>query len=264
MPALNAEYISCSEISLDAKWLLQLHQDIHGKDASPLLINCDNQGLISHITTGIMKVHTKHSDICSHNSQDIHACKIVDYSDVHTNEDDADILTISLTKDKHDKSTKAMGLWCGRFKVGLKVVSLFFWTCRFPCLSMDSHPQAKIVRFSYSVLHRFKEATIGINLFVVSLRIWFLAPQCLARGGVLHDRSLSAVTRDESRMARDEPRMTVDCRQPEEYIHRCVHMHSHVYSYLYGLVALLDYIQLSFSNITIGTGYATEPPRAQS
>jgi len=72
---------------------------------------------------------------------------------------------------------------------------------------------------------------------------------------ILHDRSLSSVARDESRMARDKPRMTGDYCRPEESIPRCVRTHSHLYSYIYGLVALLDYIQSSFSIITIWTGY---------
>jgi len=120
---------------------------------------------------------------------------------------------------------------------------------------MDGHPQATVVLFPCSLLHGFKKATMGIPLFVClfvsSLFICFLAPRCIARGGVLHDRSLSSVARDESRMARDEPRMTGDYCQPEESIHRCVRTHSHLYSYIYVLVALLDYIQLSFSIITI-------------
>ena len=71
---------------------------------------------------------------------------------------------------------------------------------------------------------------------------------------VLHDRSLSSVARDESRMAGGEPRMvggeprmTGECCRPEKSIHRCVRTHSHLYSYIYGLVALLDNIQSSFS-----------------
>ena len=65
--------------------------------------------------------------------------------------------------------------------------------------------------------------------------------------GLLHDRSLSSVARDESRMAGGEPRMTGDCCRPEKSIHRCVRTHSHLYSYIYGLVALLDNIQSIFS-----------------
>jgi len=56
---------------------------------------------------------------------------------------------------------------------------------------------------------------------------------------------------DDSRMAGGESRMTGDCCRPEGSIHRCVRTRSHLYSYIYGLVALLDNIQSSFSSITI-------------
>ena len=110
MSTLEAEYIAFSVGSREAKWLIQLHRDIHGKDASLLPINCDNQGALSHITTGMIKAWTKHIDICYHNSRDLHARMIVDYSYVHTNENVADILTKALMKDKHEKFTKVMGL----------------------------------------------------------------------------------------------------------------------------------------------------------
>jgi hypothetical protein len=111
MSALEAKYIACSEGSCEAKWLLQLHRDIHAKDTSPLLINCDNQRALSHITTGIINARTKHIDVCYHNSRDLHACKIGDYSYMHMNEHVAAILTKALSKDRHEKFTKAMGLW---------------------------------------------------------------------------------------------------------------------------------------------------------
>jgi hypothetical protein len=60
---------------------------------------------------------------------------------------------------------------------------------------------------------------------------------------------------DDSRMAGGESRMTGDCCRPEGSIHTCVRTHSHLYSYIYGLVALLDNKQSSFSSITISTGY---------
>ena len=81
----------------------------------------------------------------------------------------------------------------------------------------------------------------------------------------MHDRSLSSVAtdesrtardeshmaRDESRMARDEPCMTGDYCRPDESIHRCIRTHSHLYLYIYGPVALLDYVQSNFCSITI-------------
>jgi len=50
---------------------------------------------------------------------------------------------------------------------------------------------------------------------------------------VLHDRPLSSVARDESRMAGGEPRMAGDYCRPEESIHRCIRTHSRLYSYIY-------------------------------
>jgi hypothetical protein len=111
MSTLEAEFIASSKGSHDAKSLLQLHTDIHGKDTSPLPINCDNQGVLSHITTGTIIACTKHIGVCYYNSRDLHACKIVDYSYVHTDENVADILTKALMKNKHEKFTNAMGLW---------------------------------------------------------------------------------------------------------------------------------------------------------
>ena len=53
---------------------------------------------------------------------------------------------------------------------------------------MDGHPQATVVLFPCSLSQGFKEATMGITLF--HLFHLFLALRCIARGGVLHDRSL--------------------------------------------------------------------------
>jgi len=57
MSTLDAEFIPCLEASREAKWLLQLQKDIHGSQRdSPLLpINCNNQGALTLITTGIIK-----------------------------------------------------------------------------------------------------------------------------------------------------------------------------------------------------------------
>jgi len=113
MSTLDAEFIACSEASREAKWLLQLQKDIHSSQRdSPLLpINCDNQGALTLITTGIIKARTKHIDVCYHNSRDLHKRRIVNYSYIHMDENVADLLTKAFTKDKHTKFTKAMGLW---------------------------------------------------------------------------------------------------------------------------------------------------------
>ena len=113
MSTLEAEFIACSEASREAKWFLQLQKNIHGSqnDSPPLPIQCDNQGALTGITTGIIKAQTKHIDVWCHNSRDLDRRRIVNYSYVNTNENVADILTKAHTKDKHTKFTKAMGLW---------------------------------------------------------------------------------------------------------------------------------------------------------
>jgi hypothetical protein len=111
MLTLEAKFIACSEASREAKWLLQLQNDIHKKDSPPLPINCDNQGAIALITTGLIKARTKHINVCYHNSRDLHRRRIVNYSYVHTNENVADIPNKALIKEKHKIFTKAMGLW---------------------------------------------------------------------------------------------------------------------------------------------------------
>jgi hypothetical protein len=45
--------------------------------------------------------------------------------------------------------------------------------------------------------------------------------------------------------------MTGDYCRLEESMHSCVHMNAHLYSYIYGLVALLDNIHSTFSKYYI-------------
>ena len=64
---------------------------------------------------------------------------------------------------------------------------------------------------------------------------------------------------DDYRMAGGESRMTGDCSradgiQPDLYIDAYARIHTCV-PYIYGLVALLDSLQSSFSSITISIGY---------
>jgi hypothetical protein len=58
---------------------------------------------------------------------------------------------------------------------------------------------------------------------------------------------------DELCVAEGETCMTGECCRPEGCIYRCVLTYSHLCYYIYGLVALFDNIQPSFSSITIST-----------
>ena len=109
----EAEYIACSEASREARWLRQLQCDITDADAEPMRIFSDSRGALAHITAanGIMKARTKHIDICYHNSRNLHERGIVQYDYVNTDDNPADLLTKALAREKHEKFTKAMGVW---------------------------------------------------------------------------------------------------------------------------------------------------------
>ena len=78
---------------------------------APMRIFTDSQGALRHITTGIMKARSKHIEVCYHNSRDLHARGVVHYDYVNTSENPADRLTKALARDKHEKFTRAMGVW---------------------------------------------------------------------------------------------------------------------------------------------------------
>ena len=82
-------------------------------DAEPMRIFSDSRGALAHITTasGIMKARTKHIDVCYHNSRDLHARGIVQYGYVNTDDNPADLLTKGLVRGKHERFTRAMGIW---------------------------------------------------------------------------------------------------------------------------------------------------------
>ena len=105
---LEAEYITCSEASREARWLQRLQRDIEdqpdGRIDEPLPVYTDSQGALTHITAGITKARTKHIDVCNR----LHARAIVRYDYINTNDNPADILTKALPREKHEKFTRAM------------------------------------------------------------------------------------------------------------------------------------------------------------
>jgi hypothetical protein len=56
----------------------------------------------------------------------------------------------------------------------------------FPCLSMDGHPQATVVHFPCSLSQRFKEATMGITLFLgfITSRLFSCSTVYSKRGSI--------------------------------------------------------------------------------
>jgi hypothetical protein len=110
MSTLEAEFFACLEAYSQAKSLLQLQTDIHGKDIPPLPINCVSQWALALITTEIIRNCTKHINVCYHISRDLQKRRIVNKFHIHTDDNVADIFTKALCKDKHTKFRKSSGL----------------------------------------------------------------------------------------------------------------------------------------------------------
>ena len=111
----EAEYIACSEASREARWLCQLQRDMtdSNNDAEPMPIFSDSRSALAHImaASGIMKTRTKHIDVCYHNTRGLHARRIAQYGYVNTDDNPADLLTKGLPIGKHERFTRAMGIW---------------------------------------------------------------------------------------------------------------------------------------------------------
>ena len=119
----EAEYITCSEASREARWLRKLQRDTgdtpttdepDGAEATGQLPRPDLYRLpdaLAHIIVGISKARTKHIDVWYHNSRNLHQRRVVKYDYVNTNDNPADILTEALPREKHEKFARAMGVW---------------------------------------------------------------------------------------------------------------------------------------------------------
>jgi ribonuclease HI len=106
----EAEYVACSNAVREAQWLIQLHKDVTGEDATPVSIFSDSNGALKTIQSGISTAKTKHINIQYHNSRDLQAQGIVNFSYISTNDNLADIMTKALSTDKHRFFTNGIGI----------------------------------------------------------------------------------------------------------------------------------------------------------
>ena len=67
--------------------------------------------LDTHHHRNYQGARTEHIDECYHINRDLHARVIVRYDYINTNDNPADTLTKALAKDKHEKFSRAIGVW---------------------------------------------------------------------------------------------------------------------------------------------------------
>ena len=77
----------------------------------PIRIECDNQGALKLINTGVFKAKTKHIEVKYHHVHDEqHTQKTVYFHYVSTDANTADLLTKPLPKQRHAELTRMAGL----------------------------------------------------------------------------------------------------------------------------------------------------------
>jgi hypothetical protein len=105
----EAEYIACSDATREAEWLVRLHKDVTGETVVPT-IYCDSNGALKTIYSGVSSPKTKHIDIRYHISRDRQERGIVNFTDISTDDNLADIMTKALGPEKHQHFATGIGL----------------------------------------------------------------------------------------------------------------------------------------------------------
>ena len=105
----GAEYITGSDATREAEWLVRLHKDVTGETVVPT-IYCDSNGALKTIYFGVSSPKTKHIDIWYHISRDRQECGIVSFTDISTNDNLANIMTKALGPEKQQHFAIGIGL----------------------------------------------------------------------------------------------------------------------------------------------------------
>ena len=114
LSTLEAEYIASSDATHEALWHRQLEADIlqvrnPERPLKTVPISSDNQGALKLITTGVPKQKTKHIAVKYHHSHDEQQQGHVIFSDIHSSQNAANLLT----KTTRDPSTRGIGTATG-------------------------------------------------------------------------------------------------------------------------------------------------------
>ena len=106
----EAEYIAGALATNESIWLRRLLSEIEQTQSDPTILNTDNQASISLARNPVFHKATKHIEIRYHHMRYSFESGIIVPTYVSTNDQVADILTKPLSKEKHEKFAKAMGL----------------------------------------------------------------------------------------------------------------------------------------------------------
>jgi hypothetical protein len=111
LSTVEAEYMALSFTTQEAIWLRSLIKELDpGKKEEPINIFCDNKGAIHLAKNSVTSQRSKHIDVRHHFFRNCLKEGIVKVSFVSSEEMISDILTKPLSKEKHFKFLKLLGL----------------------------------------------------------------------------------------------------------------------------------------------------------
>ena len=89
--------------------MAQLHKDVTSETVVPT-IYCDSNGALKIIYSRVSSPKTKYIDIWYHISRDRQERRIVNFTDISTDDNLADIMTNALGPEKHQHFATGIGL----------------------------------------------------------------------------------------------------------------------------------------------------------
>ena len=110
LSSTKAEYIVQTHVAKEALWLCSFLQELCSAPDDPLILNCNNQGVITLTKDNKFHMHTKHIDEYYHFIHEAVEDKKVTVRYVPTGDNVSNIFTKPLTKAKFQELTGLLGL----------------------------------------------------------------------------------------------------------------------------------------------------------
>lgn len=111
LSTMEAEFISIAQCSREAIWIQMLLRELFPNNGEQkILIKSDNQAAISFVKSSIVSSRSKHIDIRNHFVRDLLAEGRLEVQYIPTEENEADILTKPLVKEKTFIFSKRLGV----------------------------------------------------------------------------------------------------------------------------------------------------------
>jgi hypothetical protein len=108
--SMEAEYMALSQAACEAVWLRRLLEQMGFAQDQPTVLLADNQGSMALATNPVHHDRSKHIDIQHHYIREVVDDKLVMLQYCSTQDMAADVLTKSLTRDKHCKCVQMLGI----------------------------------------------------------------------------------------------------------------------------------------------------------